>query len=385
MQGMLVGPIFHFNYNAKNKIVVNAGGTSSGKTYSILQVLLRLALESKCDILVVGETIPSLKRGALKDFQTIINNEKDPNDYWFYIKSYNATDRKYIFTNGSEIQFSSFVSPSAAKAGKRDYTFIDEVNNVDKGIFDELYIRTRIRMFIAYNPSAPFWVMTDLIGKPDVDFCRSWHQHNPFLSKEQADKIENIEDPELWKVYARGEPGKIEGLYFPRWNVIDDVPKEAQMVAIGLDFGFSPDPVSAVAVYKYNGSILLDEIIYSQDLLIDDIFHLLKDYKRTSIVADSSSPLLIKELGILGLNVEKAVRGPDSIMTGIRLMQGANLTLTARSVNIKREFMTYKSAKDRNGNDLGRPIDFANHAIDAIRYVFLTRMNRGTGKYSYAG
>lgn len=380
---MQTGVLFHANYNATKPIIVNAGGTSSGKSYSILQVLLIRALETKNWITVVGETIPSLKRGALKDFQTILSNEEDVNNYAPYIQSYNATDRKYTFTNGSVIEFTSFVSPDAAKAGKRDYLFIDEVNNVEHGIFTQLNLRTNKQTFLAYNPSAPFWVMTDLIGREDVQFIRSWHEHNPFIPDRLRAKIEGIEDPELWKVYARGLPGKIEGLYFPRWNVVDDVPKDAQMVAIGLDFGFTNDPATAVAVYKYNGGVLLDEVVYSQGLLIDDLFNQLKDYKRTSIVADSASPQLIAELRRLGLMVEPTVKGSDSIMTGIRLMQGATLTLTARSVNIKREFMTYKSAKDRNGNDLGRPIDFANHAIDAIRYVFLTRMNRGTGKYSY--
>jgi phage terminase large subunit len=70
------GDLYLDNYNSKADIIVNQGGTSSGKTYAILQVLFSKAIADTCTITVVGQDIPNLKVGALRDAIDIHNADE---------------------------------------------------------------------------------------------------------------------------------------------------------------------------------------------------------------------------------------------------------------------------------------------------------------------
>jgi phage terminase large subunit len=53
----------------RNRIKIIQGGTSAGKTFGILPILIsKAAKRPLMEISVVAESIPHLRRGALKDF-----------------------------------------------------------------------------------------------------------------------------------------------------------------------------------------------------------------------------------------------------------------------------------------------------------------------------
>ena len=134
--------LYEANLNATADIVINQGGTSSGKTYSIMQVLFKIGIsEQNRTILVVGQSIPNLKVGAMTDAETIIASSEELQNC---IVSFNKTDRIYTLATGTIIQFKSFLDYQDAKSGKRDYTFFNEVNGIPKPIFDEIHMRTWI-------------------------------------------------------------------------------------------------------------------------------------------------------------------------------------------------------------------------------------------------
>ena len=223
-------PVFEANLKATEPIVVNQGGTSSGKTYGILQVLfVLLAAGTNLVATVVGQDIPNLKKGAIRDAQDIVRNSPPLQSL---VKSYNQTDRIYQFHNGSLLEFTSYEDFQDAKSGKRDYLFINEGNGMAYAIVKELVLRTRIRTFIDYNPNAEFWAHEKYLGKPGVQLLISDHRHNPFLRQATRDKIEalKLEDEELWRVYARGLTGKIEGLIFRHWFVVPGIPEGAKFL-----------------------------------------------------------------------------------------------------------------------------------------------------------
>ena len=78
------------------------------------------------------------------------------------------------------MEFKSYSDAQDAKSGKRDYLFVNEANGIPMAVYNELAIRTKKQIYIDYNPNAEFWVHEFLIGKPNVKFFRSWHEHNPF-------------------------------------------------------------------------------------------------------------------------------------------------------------------------------------------------------------
>ncbi|MBL4676651.1 MAG: hypothetical protein JKY70_10685 [Mucilaginibacter sp.] len=83
--------LFKHNYESTAQVVVNQGGSSSGKTYSILQVLFCFAIANpKQVITVAGQDIPNLKAGALRDALDIYDSSATLR---LLLKNYNKTDR----------------------------------------------------------------------------------------------------------------------------------------------------------------------------------------------------------------------------------------------------------------------------------------------------
>ena len=374
--------IFERNYNSIAEVVVNQGGTSSGKTYSILQVLCLKAIEQPDQVIsVVGQDVPNLKSGALRDMQAIVASSPDIQSW---IKGYNASDRIFTFHNGSIIEFKSYQDSQDAKSGKRDYFFLNEANGISFEIYSELAMRTKKKVYIDYNPNARFWVHDKLIGKEGTELIISDHRHNPFLPDVIRKKIEALreDDEELWKVYARGMTGKIEGLIYRNWGTIGTIPTEAQLIGMGLDFGFTNDPTACVMVYRYNGELIIDELLYHKGYTNQDIAQYFTQSginKSVSIVADSAEPKSIEELRRMGWRVEGANKGKDSILNGIDILKRFRFSVTNRSSNLIKELNAYKW-KEKDGNATNVPIDSFNHGMDALRYLALNKLaekNRG--------
>lgn len=376
--------LYDVNLEAKEDIIVNQGGSSSGKTYSILQVLFtKLISEDNIVITVVGESIPNLKAGALRDALDIYNNSETLKKL---VPDYNRTDRVFTSTKGSIMEFKSYETPQGAKSGKRDYLFLNEAQGTSYEIFNELHIRTKKQTFIDYNPNAEFWVHEKVL--PDATYNArliiSDHRHNPFVPQKIREKIEALrwKDMELFKVYGRGMTGKIEGLVFRNFDIVDEIPYGAELLAIGMDFGFTQDPTTVIKVFRFNGELFIDELIYETGLTNSDIIKRLTQLgvgKHMPIVADSAEPKSIADIERAGFRIEGADKGQDSVRNSIDTLKQFKLNITRTSVNTIKEFRSYKWLDNKPNT----PIDAFNHSIDAIRYVALNRINKNTGRYSF--
>jgi phage terminase large subunit len=374
---MLTTTVYKKNYDSTKKYVVNQGGTSSGKTYSILQLLFTYCISKpNLVITVCGQDIPNLKKGAFRDATNIFNNLPELKKRFTGI---NQSDRIFNCKNGSIIEFSSFSDEQDAKSGKRDYLFINEANGIPYEIFWQLAIRTRKKVFIDYNPTSRFWVHEKLIIRNDCDLIISDHRHNPFLPKEMHEEIESIEDEELFKVYARGKTGLIQGLVYNNWHICQSMPEIYKKRWIGIDFGYSNHPTAIIDVRLSEGQLWVDELCYSRKMLNSDIFDVLKNNEVLEIpaVADCAEAKSIAEINNMGaVNIEPSKKGADSINAGIDILKRYRINVTNGSINIKKELSSYKWKKDKASGDLtNKPEDHMNHALDAIRYVALNKLS----------
>lgn len=282
--------------------------------------------------------------------------------------------------NGSIIEFKSYQDAQDAKNGKRDYLFVNEANGVPYEVFWQLAIRTRKQVFIDYNPSARFWVHNNIIGRDDCRLILSDHRNNRFLTEQEHKKIEEIDDPELWRVYARGLTGKITGLIFTNWGIVDKLPprEEWKMECRGMDFGFTNDPTALEHVILAHGELWVDEEIYQPGMTNDDIADRCKEQGRTKrdlIIADSAEPKSIQEIHNRGLWIIGSTKGKDSINNGIDILKRFRINITRRSHGIIGNMQQYKWKKSRDGETTNQPIDAFNHGIDAIRYVALKKLS----------
>lgn len=372
----------------KKRIRVVQGGTSASKTFSIIPVLIQYAQDNKgLEISIVSESIPHLKRGALKDFIKIMQWTGN-----FKERELNRSNLKYTFPNKSYIEFFSADHSDKLRGARRDILFINECNNINFEAYQELAIRTKNIIYLDFNPTNEFWYHEHIQNDKDVDHIVLTYKDNEALSQSIVKEIEKARAKakqssywaNWWKVYGLGELGILEGVIFNNWSIIDEVPIDSRYVGTGLDYGYTNDPTAATDKYLWNGVRVYDEIIYEKGLLNSDIAKRLKDFPRR-VVADSAEPKSNAELKLYGINAMGAVKGKDSINFGIQIMQEDDFYVTKRSVNLINELRKYSWDKDRAGNTLNTPIDNYNHAIDGIRYIESYDKSRPSNKIMSSG
>lgn len=354
----------------KRRIKIIQGGTSAGKTFGILPILIdKCTKEKGLEVSVVAETIPHLRRGALKDFLKIMR--------WtnrYFDDRFNKTLLRYEFANGSSIEFFSADDASKLRGARRDILYINECNNVTFESYNELAIRTKREVFLDFNPANEFWVHKELKDEPDTDFIILTYKDNEALDESIVTQIEKNRDKAAtssywanwWRVYGLGEVGSLEGVVFNNWKEIDTIPKEAKLIGIGLDFGYTNDPTAAIEIYNYNGTRIVNELVYRTGMVNSDIAKILP--ASVVIYADSSEPKSIEEIKRFGKTIKGVTKGKDSINYGIDVMQRQDYLVTKSSTNLIKELRSYCWDVDKQGVRMNKPIDHFNHAIDALRY-----------------
>ena len=343
------------------------GGTSAGKTISILQILISKAQKDKRPTLtsVVSESFPHLKKGAMRDFKNIMQEH----GYWKE-SAWNATDSIYTFETGSKIEFFSADQPSKVRGPRRDRLFINECNNVAYEAFDQLEVRTNIEIWLDWNPTNEFWFYTEVLGqRDDTEMITVTYKDNEGLPETIIQSIENRKDrKQWWQVYGLGQLGEIEGRIYKGWRIIDEIPHEARLEGYGLDFGYSNDPTAIVAVYYYNGGYVLDEVLYRKGMSNQQIASFMNNLDFGVIVADSAEPKSIDELKLYGLSVVAAKKGAGSILQGINYVQEQSVSVTKQSINLIKEYRNYLWQTDKDGKTVNIPEGGFDHALDAVRY-----------------
>ena len=352
------------------RIKVIPGGTSAGKTFGILPILIDLAARTPLlEISVVSESVPHLRKGALKDFLKIM---KATNRY--IDANYNRTLLTYTFTNGAYMEFFSADQEDKVRGPRRNVLYINECNNINFDTYHQLAIRTSQEIWLDFNPSNEFWAYTELKDDEDAEWLTLTYKDNEALPESIVKEIEKAKEKaktssyweNWWRVYRLGQIGSLEGVIFSNWKVIDQMPKEAKLLGFGLDFGYTNDPTAIVAIYECDGKRILDEIIYRTGMVNGDIAAILP--KGPTVYADSAEPKSIEEIRRTGVAIRPVTKGADSINFGIQTIQDHDYLVTSRSTNLIKELRSYCWDTDKTGKRLNKPIDKFNHAIDAWRY-----------------
>lgn len=383
--------VYHKIYDAaalSPRYISNRGGTRSGKTYSSLQFLNDLipAKDKAGDITsVVSESLPHLKRGAIRDFEAIIGHPLKNDDAW------NATDNTYTYPNGGKLEFFSVDSSDKVLGPARKRLFINEANHISYETFRQLAVRTTGLIMIDYNPASVFWGIEKIETRENcITITTTYLDNREYLSPEQIAEIEaNKSDQRWWRVYGEGQIGTLEGVIYD-FETIDTLPEDTSSLreVIGLDFGFTNDPTAIIRtlIDTRKKEIYLDEIAYSKGMLNSDIIATLQEagviQRETLIYADSAEPKSIEEIHRQGYNIRpcyKATRKAEQIAK----LQGYKIYITKRSLNLMKEARGYVWQQNRDREKLNEPIPFNDHAMDAFRYAAFTYLlNTNHGNYT---
>lgn len=351
----------------KKRIRAIQGGTAASKTISVLIYLIALAQSDEDSTLtsVVSESFPHLRRGVIRDFLSILEEQG-----YFRPLLWNKTDYTYTFETGSKIEFFSADQPGKVRGPRRDRLFLNEANNIPYETFDQLEVRTKEFIFLDWNPTNEFWFYDKVANRNDAEHLVVTYKDNEALDRRIIDSIEQRKDRKgWWQVYGLGQLGEVEGKIYKDWQTIDEIPHVARLEKYCLDYGYSNDPTAIVAIYYYNGGYILDEICYQKELSNKQIADIIKNQiYQVPVIADSAEPKSNDELKLYGLTVMPAEKGADSVRNGIQIVQEQRISVTKRSVNLLKEYRNYMWETDKNGTVLNIPQDIWNHCMDAIRY-----------------
>tara|TARA_B100001094_G_C18159387_1_gene788343 strand:- start:541 stop:1701 length:1161 start_codon:yes stop_codon:yes gene_type:complete len=376
--------VFERNFKATTKIVVNQGGTRSGKTYALLQLLLTQALEGNNKLFtVVRKSFPSLRISVLRDFINLLI------EYNLYSEAMHNKSEQ-IFTFGTnKIEFISLDQPQKKRGAKRDTLFINESNELSYEDYFQLIIRTTSKVYMDFNPSDEFhWIYDKVLTREDCTFIQSTYKDNPFLEQTLVDEIERLKDTDnnYWNIYGLGERGVSQSIIFPNIQMVDNF--NGELVGYGLDFGYAIDPSALVVVYKNDDKLFFKELIYERKLTNDALAKRFGDLnidRQVPIYADSAEPKSIAEIHRFGWNIKPTQKGRDSINIGIDILRRYSLYIDKKSINLIKEFRSYKYEVTKDGITTTKPQDKDNHGIDAIRYACIMNLTKPNfGKYFIA-
>lgn len=374
--------IYFRNLESKTRYVFNEGGTRSTKTYSLNQIAYTIVAQCEKSIIfsIVSETMPHLRKGAMRDFFIFLKNNNLYNE-----SDHNKSDNIY-HVNKSIIEFFSVDTPGKVHGPERDYLFVNELQYIDYDTFFHLAQRTRKQIFADWNPIGEFWIYPEYIENPqyknDITLIHSTLFDNPFLSPEiKKDVLLRAErDPNYKRVYLEGLIGRLEGLIFQNWRYgeIDT----SLPYSFGLDFGFTcPDAMVKVAIDHKRKIIYVEEKIYNSGNSYDQIKNLvINNCKRDDlIIADSADARMISELGRIR-NVIPVNKKAMTISEALKIMQGYEIITNKESINLVRELRNYKW----NDKKAGIPIDSYNHLIDALRYAYMSNVTPPSEYYGFS-
>lgn len=353
--------------SCRKRLKVIQGGSSAGKTIAILLILIDRAQNEKGKMFsVVSETLPHLKKGAIRDFLNIMEGHG-----YYKDAQWNRTDQIYTFETGTKIEFFSADNADKVRGPRRNVLFLNEANNINYETYTQLEIRTSEEIYIDYNPVAEFWVHDEVIPNAEHDFIILTYKDNDALPETIVKSLESRKGKRSWwKVYGEGQLGDSDDKVYQNWEQIDEVPSSARLERYGVDFGYTNDPTAIVAIYYYDQAYIIDEVAYltglSNKAIADTI---LNQEKKALVIADSAEPKSIDELRSYNLNVLPAKKGQGSVLQGIQLVQDQIIKVTKRSTNVIKENRKYVFDTDFNGRLTNDPIDDYNHAMDAIRYA----------------
>jgi phage terminase large subunit len=362
-------------FDSGYRIIVNQGGTRSGKTFSLTQYLIYLAHTAKYSISTCSVAFPHLRKGAMRDWRKIMEDFKlyDPNAHM-------KTEQLYTYPTGSYVEFFSVDNQLKVRGPGRDILFINEANIIPYETFRQLLLRTKKCIFIDYNPADEFhWIYDKILTRPDCYFIKSTYKDNPFLPKEQINEIESYReaDPNFWRIYGEGERGHSEGVIYTHWQPVANIP--GGPVAFGLDFGYN-NPTSLVRVTESDKDLYWSEEIYQSHLTNTDLIGMLRQIVRgETIYCDAAEPDRIEEIKRAGF---KAVAANKDVKAGIDFIKSRKLYVHQGSANILKEIKSYKYKPKgpANKNEAEEPLKLNDHAMDAGRYASISfRKPKNTG------
>lgn len=365
---MKVSPTFTKNYNAlyddSIEVIVNQGGSRSGKTYAILQLLVLDCI-----------TNPGRTADVVRDSSNALGQIQDDligiliGMGLYDEKLHNKTTRTLNFSNGSRIKLYSTGVEHKLRGMKRDIILINEADSTSYDAYQQIRMRTARKVILDFNPSEPEGWIYDLLKEESTCLIRSTYLDNPFISDMEKRHFQNLKtvDQEYYRMFTLGERPSTSTKIYNHFKSFKSYPIKIDETSYGLDLGFN-HPTALVRCDRSEDEYFLKEMIYESNLTTMDLIQRLNkipNIKQHIIYTDSARPEVIEELKRSGFKATQAVK---DVKPGIDFVRAHSVHVQEESLNIWNEYKRY-SWKTVNGKQTDEPVKNWDDAMDAIRYA----------------
>ncbi len=396
-------------------LIVNMGGRGGAKSYETSKFATIMAVQLQKRVAILRDQQSTIDQSILNEIKLRFNdlNEKSGGFYsrYFEMQARGLKDRKsgtdLIFTKG--FQSSNTAQKAALKSiSDVDIAIIEEFEDIrDEQKFNTFADSVRKEgSVIVVNLNTPekgHWFIKRFFTLDETPYngyfkavpraikgvvhTFTTFEDNPFLPHKVVEKYKAYgdKDSDLYDIdyYCQAMLGLVsegkKGRIFRNWQPVSYQEFKAlpHLSFAGLDFGYSNDPTAIVEIKKHNDTIWIRKICYQTELSDAQTAQILKDNlpRGCPVYADAAEPKSIANLQRLGINVVAAVKGPDSILAGIKAVKSLKVYYVPDK-DLEHEYTEYSWAVDVNKNPIDRPEDDNNHLIDALRYGVFSRLQK---------
>jgi len=395
----LYNPVYLPLLNDKHRYLLLYGGRDSAKSFFAAQkVIIDTMSKPYSRIILVRKVYADIKDSQYQTIKDIVSDYGLREHFHF-----TENPLRIVFKrNGNTILARGLDKENKTKSIK-DPTGVwyEEMNEI--GFNDFLKTTTSLRGGViqeiaTFNPeletewiNSYFFPAKQSYEKPDGDFhwvnsirsdtaiLHTTYRDNAYCTLQSVELLESFKqtDENYYNIYSLGLwGGVLKGLIYPEWEIIDDIPKEAEFLGDGLDFGFTNHSTGIAGVYVNGEDLIIDELLYGRRYTNIEIANELKNLPigNDEVIADSAEPKSIEEIYQMGINIHPAIKGQDSVRAGINKIKEFKIKVTARSRNVIRELKHYKWKMDKNGESLNEPVKLFDDLLDAMRYVVWTKL-----------
>lgn len=361
------------------RIIAHQGGTRSGKTYGIQDVLIAYAFTTDLAISVTSISLPHLKKGAMRDWYELMNDKGgyDP-------ALHNMTDQLYQYPLGGYIEFFSVDDSKRVRGPGRDILHINEANLLSLDTWRQLILRTKKCIIIDWNPAEEFhWIYDEVIPRQDCKFIQSTYKDNPFLTRTQIAEIERLReaDPDFWRVYGLGERGTNPNTIYHKFELYSDLDPYLDY-CFGLDFGFN-HPNALVKVTQDETNLYFEQKLYESHLPTPALIERIKPIVGDKYVyCDSARPEIIQDLVNAGINAYGTKKYEGSVKDGIDYIRSHRIFVHSDSIELQKEMRSYKWKQKPNGDMIDEPVKAFDDLMDACRYGAISFKDQGSPTFT---
>ena len=369
------------------------GGRGSGKSFTVAYYAIQAAMQGK-------ETILTVRKHKNSNDQSTKALYKDIIEDLGLLPRFDITNTKIVdkFT-GSVFNFTGLeVNPRNVKSmANVTLTIIEEAADINPEAFfilkDTVIRKKGSRMICIWNPVSPNDAVDQFFRGGICDPKLMYTSKVNYMDNLALNDLEILPDIERDKHinygrYAHRWLGEYENQtsrrIFPNVEegIILDLSKYTPFY--GLDFGVN-DPNALVRCFiieednHYGKKVIYIDKTLSKNGNIEEFTELMKNVVHdttATISCDSSGPHFIQIVNKVFPNAIGAVKGRDSVKSGINWLQGYRIVVDPTCKDILHEFANYSlkadtTKIDEHGEFLMQdvPIDKDNHLIDALRYA----------------